>query len=43
VLLSNTVHELNKVCQNRGWGELNASAIFKLFEEMAGIQAGPTR
>ena len=43
VLLSNTVHELNKVCQNRGWGELNASAIFKLFEEMAGVQAGPTR
>jgi len=43
VLLSNLVHELNKVCQNRGWGELNASAIFKLFEEMAGVQAGPTR
>jgi len=43
VLLSNTVHELNKVCQNRGWGELNASAVFKLFEEMAGIKPGPPR
>jgi 3-hydroxyisobutyrate dehydrogenase-like beta-hydroxyacid dehydrogenase len=40
VLLSNLVHELNKVCQNKGWGEENASAIFKLFEEMAGIPAG---
>ncbi len=36
VLLSNTVHELNKVAQNLGWGELNATAIFKLFELMAG-------
>ena len=41
VLLSNTVHELNKVAQNLGWGELNATAIFKLFELMAGIGAGP--
>ena len=39
VLLSNTVHELNKVCENKGWGDLNASAIFKLFEEMAGLPA----
>jgi 3-hydroxyisobutyrate dehydrogenase-like beta-hydroxyacid dehydrogenase len=38
VLLSNIVHELNKVCQNKGYGEENASAIFKLFEEMAGIE-----
>ncbi len=36
VMLSNMVHELNKVAQNKGWGDLNASAIFKLFEEMAG-------
>jgi 3-hydroxyisobutyrate dehydrogenase-like beta-hydroxyacid dehydrogenase len=39
VLLSNTVHELNKICENKGWGDLNASAIFKLFEEMAGVPA----
>ena len=39
VLLSNVVHELNKVCQNKGWGDLNASAVFKLFEEMAGVPA----
>jgi 3-hydroxyisobutyrate dehydrogenase-like beta-hydroxyacid dehydrogenase len=37
VLLSNVVHELNKVCANKGWGDENASAIFRLFEEMAGI------
>lgn len=37
VMLSNTVHELNKVAQNLGWGELNATAIFKLCELMAGI------
>jgi len=37
VLLSNVVHELNKVCANKGWGEENASAVFKLFEEMAGV------
>lgn len=41
VLLSNIVHELNKVSQNRGWGEQNASAIFRLFEEMAGIDDKP--
>lgn len=39
VLLSNTVHELNKVAQNLGWGELNATAVFKLFELMAGLPA----
>ena len=39
VFLSNIVHELNKVCENKGYGEENASAIFKLFEEMAGIRA----
>ena len=37
VLLSNVVHELNKVAQNHGWGDENASAIFRLFEQMAGI------
>lgn len=37
VLLSNMVHELNKVAQNHGWGDENASAIFRLFEQMAGI------
>ncbi len=39
VMLSNTVHELNKVASNLGWGELNATAIFKLCELMAGIPA----
>jgi 3-hydroxyisobutyrate dehydrogenase-like beta-hydroxyacid dehydrogenase len=38
VMMSNMVHELNKVAQNMGWGELNATAIFKLFEVMAGIK-----
>lgn len=37
VLLSNTVHELNKVGLNKGWGEENASAVVKVFEDMAGI------
>ena len=37
VLISNTVHELNKTAQNLGWGELNATAIYKLFELMAGM------
>lgn len=37
VMISNLVHELNKISQNRGWGEENATAIFRLFEEMAGI------
>jgi 3-hydroxyisobutyrate dehydrogenase-like beta-hydroxyacid dehydrogenase len=37
VLLSNLVHELNKIAQNKGWGDENASAIIKLFEEMAGL------
>ena len=41
VILSNIVHELNKISQNRGWGEQNASAIFRLFEEMAGIDGEP--
>jgi len=37
VLLSNTVHELNKVGLNKGWGEENASAVVKVFEDMAGL------
>lgn len=37
VMLSNTVHELNKVAHHMGWGEENASAIFKVFEVMAGM------
>lgn len=37
VLISNTVHELFKVAGNMGWGELNATAIVKLFEAMAGL------
>jgi 3-hydroxyisobutyrate dehydrogenase-like beta-hydroxyacid dehydrogenase len=37
VLLANTVHELNKVSENMGWGEQNATAIYQLFEKMAGI------
>ena len=37
VLISNTVHELNKTAQNLGLGELNATAIYKLFELMAGL------
>lgn len=41
VMLSNTVHELNKVAQNLGWGELNATALFKLCELMAGIAPAP--
>ena len=43
VMLSNIVHELNKISQNRGWGEQNASAIFRLFEEMAGIDDAPSK
>ncbi len=40
VMISNTVHELNKTAQNLGWGELNATAIFKVFELMAGMGGG---
>jgi 3-hydroxyisobutyrate dehydrogenase-like beta-hydroxyacid dehydrogenase len=41
VMLSNLVHELNKVAQNRGYGDENASAIYKLFQEMAGLPVKP--
>lgn len=37
VLISNTVHELNKAALNRGYGEEHASAVVKIFEEMAGL------
>lgn len=37
VLLSNIVHEVNKIGQNKGYGEENASAVVKVFEEMAGL------
>jgi len=43
VMISNTVHELNKAAQNLGWGELNATAIYKLFELMAGMSEAPAR
>ena len=36
-LIANTVHELNKVGLNKGWGGENASAVVKVFEDMAGI------
>jgi 3-hydroxyisobutyrate dehydrogenase-like beta-hydroxyacid dehydrogenase len=36
VLLSNIVHEVNKFALNKGYGEENASAVVKVFEEMAG-------
>jgi len=41
VILSNVVHELNKVAQNQEYGEENASAIYKLFQEMAGLPVKP--
>jgi len=41
VMISNTVHELNKAAQNLGWGELNATAIFKLFELLGGMASAP--
>jgi 3-hydroxyisobutyrate dehydrogenase-like beta-hydroxyacid dehydrogenase len=37
VLLSNIVHEVNKVGQNMGFGEENASAVVKVFERLAGM------
>jgi 3-hydroxyisobutyrate dehydrogenase-like beta-hydroxyacid dehydrogenase len=37
VLLSNIVHEINKIGLNKGYGEENASAVVKVFEEMAGL------
>jgi len=42
-MLSNVVHELNKVGQNKGFGDENASAVVKVFEDMAGIKVGRGR
>lgn len=39
VLLSNIVHEVNKAGLNMGFGEENASAVVKVFEQMAGIDS----
>jgi len=36
LMLSNVVHELNKIGLNKGFGEENASAIVKVYEDMAG-------
>ena len=38
VFLSNVVHEINKVAMNSGYGEENASAVVKAFEQMAGTE-----
>jgi 3-hydroxyisobutyrate dehydrogenase-like beta-hydroxyacid dehydrogenase len=38
VLLSNIVHEVNKIGLNMGLGEENASAVVKVFEHMAGTE-----
>ena len=38
VLLSNIVHEVNKIGENKGWGEENASAVVKVFEDFSGLQ-----
>ncbi|MBI9108996.1 MAG: NAD(P)-dependent oxidoreductase [Spirochaetales bacterium] len=40
VLLSNIVHEVNKIGLNMGYGEENASAVVKVFETMAGSKIG---
>ena len=40
VLLSNIVHEVNKVGLNMGIGDENASAVVKVFEHMAGSTIG---
>lgn len=38
VMVSNVVHELNKVGLNKGFGDENASAVVKVLEEMAGTR-----
>lgn len=38
VFLSNIVHEVNKVGENMGFGDENASAVVKVFEHMAGTE-----
>lgn len=37
VMMSRMAHKFNKVAQNMGWGELNATAIFKVFEVMESV------
>jgi 3-hydroxyisobutyrate dehydrogenase-like beta-hydroxyacid dehydrogenase len=38
VMVSNVVHELNKVGLNKGYGDENASAVVKVLEDMAATQ-----
>jgi 3-hydroxyisobutyrate dehydrogenase-like beta-hydroxyacid dehydrogenase len=38
VPVSSNVHEIYKMAQSMGWGEENASAVIKLFEQMAGVE-----
>jgi 3-hydroxyisobutyrate dehydrogenase-like beta-hydroxyacid dehydrogenase len=38
VPVSSNVHEIYKMAQCMGWGEENASAVIKLFEQMAGVE-----
>ena len=40
VLISSVVHELYKIGVNKGYGEENASAIVKVFEEMGNTRIG---
>ncbi|HUX19754.1 MAG TPA: NAD(P)-dependent oxidoreductase [Spirochaetia bacterium] len=40
LMLSNVVHELNKVGLNKGFGEENASAVVKVYEDMAKVKVG---
>jgi len=37
LMLANTVHELNKIGLNKGYGDENASAVVKVFEDMAQV------
>ncbi|MGB9592316.1 MAG: NAD(P)-dependent oxidoreductase, partial [Candidatus Kryptoniota bacterium] len=37
LMLANSVHELNKIGLNKGFGDENASAVVKVYEDMAGI------
>jgi 3-hydroxyisobutyrate dehydrogenase-like beta-hydroxyacid dehydrogenase len=43
LMLSNVVHELNKIGQNRGFGEENASAVVKVYEEMAKVKVAAAK
>lgn len=37
LMLANSVHELNKIGLNKGFGDENASAVVKVYEDMAGV------